>query len=112
MTTVIPISAPQVSWNHTAADCRDKARSLGREYPYTLPHKRPGAQAVSLPADSSRMDKLDCLAAEIRTITDHVDILFTNSGAAWGEKFDSHPEKMFSKVMDLNVKSVFYTIQR
>lgn len=50
--------------------------------------------------------------AEIAKTTDHVDILFANAGATWGEKFDTHPEKMFSKVMDLNVKSIFYTIQK
>lgn len=77
-----------------------------------LPNKRPGAQAISVPADSSRMEELDRLAAEIAKTTDHVDILFANAGATWGEKFDTHPEKMFSKVMDLNVKSVFYTIQK
>ncbi|KAJ5091382.1 Short-chain dehydrogenase/reductase SDR [Penicillium alfredii] len=77
-----------------------------------LPNKRTGAQAISVPADSSRMDELDRLVAEVRKTTDHVDILFANAGATWGEKFDTHPEKMFSKVMDLNVKSVFYTIQK
>lgn len=77
-----------------------------------LPNKRPGAQAISVPADSSRMEELDRLAAEIAKTTDHVDILFANAGATWGEKFDTHPEKMFSKVMDLNVKSIFYTIQK
>ncbi|CAI7633940.1 unnamed protein product [Penicillium pancosmium] len=70
-----------------------------------LPHKRPGAQAISVLANSSRVEELDRLAAEIRKATDHVDILFANAGASWGEKFDTHPEKMFSKVMDLNVKS-------
>ncbi|KAJ5976014.1 Rhamnolipids biosynthesis 3-oxoacyl- reductase [Penicillium waksmanii] len=77
-----------------------------------LPSKRPGAQAISVPADSSRMEDLDRLVAEISKTTDHVDILFANAGATWGEKFDTHPEKMFSKVMDLNVKSIFYTIQK
>lgn len=77
-----------------------------------LPNKRPGAQAISVPADSSRMEELDRLVSEISKTTDHVDILFANAGATWGEKFDTHPEKMFSKVMDLNVKSIFYTIQK
>ncbi|KAJ6031970.1 hypothetical protein N7540_002702 [Penicillium herquei] len=77
-----------------------------------LPNKRPGAKAISVPADSAKMEELDRLAAEISKTTDHVDILFANAGATWGEKFDTHPEKAFSKVMDLNVKSVFYTIQK
>lgn len=58
------------------------------------------------------MAELDRLVAEVAKSTDHIDILFANAGATWGEKFDTHPEKMFSKVMDLNVKSVFYTIQK
>ncbi|KAJ5488149.1 Short-chain dehydrogenase/reductase SDR [Penicillium expansum] len=77
-----------------------------------IPNKQPGAQAISVPADSSDMKELDRLVAEVAKTTDRVDILFANAGATWGEKFDTHPEKMFSKVMDLNVKSVFYTIQK
>lgn len=77
-----------------------------------LPNKRPGAQAISVPADSSRMDELDRLVAEVKKTTDHVDILFANAGATWGEKFETHPEHAFSKVMDLNVKSVFYSVQK
>ncbi|KAJ5624945.1 hypothetical protein N7510_001254 [Penicillium lagena] len=77
-----------------------------------IPNRRPGAKAISVPADSSRMDELDRLVAEVSKTTDHVDILFANAGATWGEKFDTHPESAFSKVMDLNVKSVFYSVQK
>ncbi|KAF9884898.1 hypothetical protein FE257_000965 [Aspergillus nanangensis] len=77
-----------------------------------LPNKRPGAQAISVPADNSRMEDLDRLVEEVKKTTDHVDILFANAGATWGEKFDSYPENMFSKVMELNVKSVFYLVQK
>jgi len=48
---------------------------------------------------------------EVSKTTDHVDILFANAGATWGEKFDTHPDSAFAKVMDLNVKSVFNTIR-
>ncbi|GAB1203237.1 hypothetical protein BDV32DRAFT_138128 [Aspergillus pseudonomiae] len=77
-----------------------------------LPNKRPGAQAISVAADNSKISELDRLVEEVKKTTDHVDILFANAGATWGEKFDTHPEKMFSKVMDLNVKSVFYLVQK
>ena len=77
-----------------------------------LPNKRPGAQAISVPADSSKISEIERLAAEIAKTTDHVDILFANAGATWGEKFETHPESAFSKVMDLNVKSIFYTVQK
>lgn len=77
-----------------------------------LPNKRPGAKAISVPADSSKISEIERLAAEIAKTTDHVDILFANAGATWGAPFESHPESAFSKVMDLNVKSVFYTVQK
>ncbi|KAB8204353.1 RhlG and related beta-ketoacyl reductases classical c SDR [Aspergillus parasiticus SU-1] len=77
-----------------------------------LPNKRPGAKAISVAADNSKVSELDRLVEEVKKTTDHVDILFANAGATWGEKFDTHPEKMFSKVMDLNVKSVFYLVQK
>lgn len=48
---------------------------------------------------------------KVKETTDHVDILFANAGATWGEKFDTHPDSAFAKVMDLNVKSVFNTIR-
>ena len=77
-----------------------------------LPGKRPGAQAISVPADSSKISEIERLAAEIAKTTDHVDILFANAGATWGAPFETHPPDAFSKVMDLNVKSVFYTVQK
>ena len=48
---------------------------------------------------------------EVQKTTDYIDILFANAGATWGEKFDTHPDSAFAKVMDLNVKSVFNTIR-
>lgn len=77
-----------------------------------LPNKRPGAQAIAVPADSSKMAEIDRLVAEVGKTTDHVDILFANAGATWGAPYDKYPEQAFSKVMDLNVKGVFYVIQK
>ncbi|KAH8698931.1 oxidoreductase [Talaromyces proteolyticus] len=77
-----------------------------------LPNKRPGAQAISVAADGSKISELDRLVAEVKKTTDHVDILFANAGATWGAPFDEYPEQSFSKVMDLNAKGVFYTVQK
>ena len=77
-----------------------------------LPNKAPDAQAISVPADSSKPAEIERLVAEVSKTTDHVDILFANAGATWGERFDTHPDGAFAKVMDLNVKSVFTTIQK
>ncbi len=77
-----------------------------------LPGKRPGAKAIPIPADSSKVSEIERLVKEVEKHTDHVDILFANAGATWGEKFETHPDSAFAKVMDLNVKSVFLTIQK
>ena len=77
-----------------------------------LPNKRRGAQAISVPADGSRVDELERLAAAVAKTTDHVDILFANAGATWGEKFDTHPPAAFSKVVELNLNGVFFLIQK
>ena len=44
---------------------------------------------------------------KVSETTDHIDVLFANAGATWGERFDEHPDAAFGKVMDLNVRSVF-----
>jgi len=76
-----------------------------------LPNLSPGARAIPIPADSSKIEGVEYLVNEVGKTTDHVDILFANAGATWGESFDTHPDSAFAKVMDLNVKSVFNTIR-
>jgi len=71
-----------------------------------------GAAATALPADLSQMAEIDRFAAEVRRHTDRVHILFNNAGASWGAPFDDFPEIGWDKVMDLNVKSVFFLTQR
>ncbi len=89
-----------------AAACDSACAALN-----ALSNKRPGAQAISVPADSAKVADVDALVKKVMETTDHVDILFANAGATWGEKFDTHPDGAFAKVMDLNVKSVFNTIR-
>lgn len=76
-----------------------------------MPNLAPGAQAISVPADSSNIKGIQSLVDQVKQTTDHVDILFANAGATWGAPFDTHPDEAFAKVMDLNVKSVFGTIR-
>jgi NAD(P)-dependent dehydrogenase (short-subunit alcohol dehydrogenase family) len=90
-----------------AAACDEAVKALN-----ALPNLQPGAKAYSVPADSATVDGVNHLVAEVAKHTDTVDILFANAGASWGEPFDTHPDSAFSKIMDLNVKAVFNTIQR
>jgi NAD(P)-dependent dehydrogenase (short-subunit alcohol dehydrogenase family) len=78
-----------------------------------LPNKAPGARAYSVPADSSKISEIERLVKEVAKETDHVDILFANAGATWGAYFDDVDEKNgWDKIMNLNVKAVFFTIQK
>jgi NAD(P)-dependent dehydrogenase (short-subunit alcohol dehydrogenase family) len=89
-----------------ASACDEAVKALN-----ALPNLQPGAKAISVPADSAKFEGVEHLVKEVSKTTDHVDILFANAGATWGEKFDTHPDSAFAKVMDLNVKSVFNTIR-
>ncbi|TVY46584.1 Rhamnolipids biosynthesis 3-oxoacyl-[acyl-carrier-protein] reductase [Lachnellula occidentalis] len=89
-----------------ASACESAVKALN-----ALPNLAPGAKAISVPADSSKFEGVEHLVREVSKTTGHVDILFANAGATWGESFDTHPDSAFAKVMDLNVKSVFNTIR-
>ena len=49
-----------------------------------------------------------CWPAEIIKREPKLDILVNNAGAAWGADFDEFPESGWDKVMNLNVKSLFF----
>lgn len=66
---------------------------------------------VSLPADVSTLDGINGLVARYREHESSLDILVNNAGAAWGAPFDEFPESGWDKVMDLNVKSLFFLTQ-
>ncbi|MGF1454510.1 MAG: SDR family oxidoreductase [Alphaproteobacteria bacterium] len=67
---------------------------------------------ISLPADLSSMDEVTRLATEIKAREDKLHILINNAGATWGQDIDSFSEDGWDKVMDLNVKSVFFLTQK
>jgi NAD(P)-dependent dehydrogenase (short-subunit alcohol dehydrogenase family) len=71
-----------------------------------------GGECVSLPADVSALDGVDALAAALAERTDHLDVLVNNAGASWGAPLDEFPELGWDKVMDTNVKGVFFLTQR
>jgi NAD(P)-dependent dehydrogenase (short-subunit alcohol dehydrogenase family) len=71
-----------------------------------------GDRVVGLPGDISRMEGIEELAAELSAREGKLDILVNNAGAAWGAEFEEFPEKGWDKVMDLNVKSLFFLTQK
>jgi len=70
-----------------------------------------GDRVVGIPSDLSTVEGCRHLADEIAKNDDQLDILVNNAGAAWGEPFESHSEKGWDRVMDLNVKGLFFLTQ-
>ena len=66
---------------------------------------------IALPADVSSMAGIQALAQAYAARETSLDILVNNAGAAWGESFDTFPEKGWDKVVDLNLKSPFFLTQ-
>src|SRR5450755_1157439 len=66
---------------------------------------------VSLPADVATAEGVKALVAAYGTHESTLDILVNNAGAAWGEAFDTFPEKGWDKVVDLNLKTPFFLTQ-
>lgn len=83
-----------------AADCDATAKALSDQ-----------GQCLSLPADISTMEGIHGLVAAYTARESTLDILVNNAGAAWGETFDTFPEKGWDKVVDLNLKSPFFLTQ-
>ena len=66
---------------------------------------------ISLPADVSTVEGCRLVALEMAQRESGLDILVNNAGAAWGEPFESFPEKGWDKVVDLNMKTPFFLTQ-
>jgi len=70
-----------------------------------------GPNCIAVPEDISTVEGCKALAATMADKEDAIDILVNNAGAAWGEAFETFPESAWDKVMDLNVKSIFFLTQ-
>ena len=82
--------------------CDATAKRLQEEY---------GGECISVPADLSNLDGINALANQISQ-EDNLDILVNNAGASWGEPIDKYSEQGWDKVMDTNVKGVFFLTQK
>jgi NAD(P)-dependent dehydrogenase (short-subunit alcohol dehydrogenase family) len=63
---------------------------------------------ISVPADVSTTEGRKSLVGELSARESALHILVNNAGAAWGAALAEYPEDGFDKVMDTNVKSVFF----
>jgi len=70
-----------------------------------------GDNCVYIQGDISTVDGCNALAAEIASREEKLDILVNNAGVAWGAEYLEFPEAGWDKVMDTNVKGIFFLTQ-
>ena len=58
------------------------------------------------------MSEVERLAAALSDREQTLHILVNNAAASWGSSVDTFPENGWDKVMDLNVKSPFFLLQK
>ncbi|GAA1945890.1 SDR family oxidoreductase [Brevibacterium antiquum] len=67
---------------------------------------------TSIPGDISTTEGLASVVSRLREHESTLDILVNNAGAAWGAPFAEFPEDGWDKVMDLNLKALFFLTQQ
>lgn len=68
-------------------------------------------KCVAIPCDISTTEGIAAFVAEFRKHESKLDVLVNNAGAAWGESFDTFPEKGWDRTVDLNMKTPFFLTQ-
>ena len=71
-----------------------------------------GGECISIPADMATIEGIEGFVSELSSREAHVDILVNNAGVAWGAPLEEFPEVGWDKVMDTNVKGVFFLTQK
>jgi NAD(P)-dependent dehydrogenase (short-subunit alcohol dehydrogenase family) len=85
------------------AALREKAKELSDIYE---------VDCIPVPCDLSTMEGMEEFVTFMQSKEEHIDFLINNAGASWGEPYAEYSEKGWDKVMDLNVKSIFYLTQK
>lgn len=70
-----------------------------------------GDKVIGIPCDLSTVEGCTSLAAQIAEREEKIDILVNNAGAAWGADFGTVTDAQWDRVMDLNVKGLFFLTQ-
>ena len=74
--------------------------------------KKNGSDAEGFVLDISDKKNIQDVVKKITDKYGLIDILINNAGVAWGEPIDTYPEMGWDKVMDTNVKGIFFLTQK
>src|SRR5580698_9509209 len=71
-----------------------------------------GPAALAVPGDVSKLADLDRLYSVIKDKHGHLDVIFANAGGGTFRPFGEVTEEEFDRQFDINVKGVFFTVQK
>lgn len=69
-------------------------------------------ECIAHPSDLSTNEGVAAFTDWFRGQEEKLDILVNNAGAAWGQPIEEFSEAGWDRVMDLNVKSIFFMTQK
>ena len=67
---------------------------------------------IAIPSNLATLEGVTAFADAVKAREGQVHILVNNAGATWGAEFEEFPEAGWDKIMDLNVKSLFFLTQQ
>lgn len=70
-----------------------------------------GGDVLPVVADVRSVEALSAMVSQVKDAFGHLDILFANAGVAYGTPIETTAEAAFDRLMDINVKGVFFTVQ-
>ena len=71
-----------------------------------------GERLLAMRSNAASLTDLDALTAAIRDRYGRLDVVFANAGVALFQPHDEITEAEFDRVVDINFKGVFFTIQK
>ena len=67
---------------------------------------------TAIPGDMSTVEGIEAFVVALSEKEEHIDILINNAGANWVAPIDQFPEQGWDKIMDINLKSIFFMTQK
>lgn len=67
-----------------------------------------GGDVTAIAGDMATPEGIEAFAAAVKERTDKLDILVNNAGASWGAPLGEYPIDGWDKVMNVNVRGIYY----
>ena len=71
-----------------------------------------GGECHPIIADLSKVEEIEYVTKQFLSKESHLDFLINNAGASWGSSIEDFPESGWDKVLDINIKGMFFLTQK